>query len=330
MKLRVASLGGLCVLSLMVSWACDVEEIEPRGVELEEIEAVLSQELCARVSSCRCEQGQRYPDPESCEADARMLAEWIEALPSEFPTAELTYDPTCLGATVDAYVALGCDAELPESESSEDEDQCTPPCHYYYGTRLVGQSCEIRGTYVTDCAKGLRCSSNLECFDPCAEEPAPTGVKEGGDCYVGDCVEGLFCDLATETCQSLPVAGEPCHQEERCADELLCDFDTGLCRALPLAGEPCFGSRCAEELFCEMDFADPNGESLCYAPQPLAAPCRGHAQCDSGYCPAGACDVPPAEGEACSADVCGDGLDCVDAVCVLADSALCWVEVPSA
>lgn len=327
MKRRVASLGGLCVLSWLGSLACDVEEIEPRAVELEEIEAVLSEELCNRVLSCRCGQGRHYRDPESCEEDARVLAEQIEALPSEFPTADLTYDPTCLGATVDAYVELGCDAEVPEPEMSE-EEACTPPCHYFYGTRLVGQSCEIRGSDVTDCAQGLLCTSGNECVNPCAEEPPPTGVKEGGDCFVGDCVDGLYCDLATETCLSLPLAGEPCY-ERRCAEDLLCEFDTGLCRGQPVAGERCFASQCPGDLFCETDFGDPNGEQLCYAPQPLAAPCRGHSQCDSGYCPAGVCDVPPSAGEQCSG-VCGEGLDCVATVCAKADSAICWIEVPSA
>ena len=48
----------------------------------------------------------------------------------------------------------------------------------------------------------------------------------------------------------------------------------------------------------------------------LAEGCMGHADCESGYCPAGFCaGVPGAGGDCRGTEICAEGLWCVDDVC---------------
>lgn len=295
MMFRVASLGGLFALGLVGAMACEAES-EPSAVELDQVESALSSAICDRVFSCRCDQGRRYDRIEMCEQDAAQLALELETLPDQFPGLELTYDAACMGTIIDAYADIGCSPTLP----AEDEDACTPPCHYYHGSQQPGQLCEIYGVGVSDCAQGLQCFGG-ECVDPC---------------------DALPDDL-------LPGEGDACSDEE-CAGDLVCDFETDRCTALPRAGEPClWGSVCVEGLFCDaVDPNDPMSERQCFAPRPLAEPCRGHVQCQSGYCPAAYCERPPGNGDACTAEICDKGLDCVDEVCQPADAAICWAYLP--
>lgn len=324
MKVRVAPLWGPCALILVGSLACDVEESEPRTVALERVEAALSAELCDRMFSCRCEQGRRYDDRTSCEQDAALLAERIESIPDLYPELDLTYDATCMGTIVDLYASVGCSPTVP----LEDPDVCTRPCHYFHGSRQVRQTCQLNDNGVSDCAQGLSCWDGA-CRDQCAEDDVDSFAQQGESCFPQGCAPDLLCDFNTETCQRAPQLGEPC-PEGTCAGDLQCNPDNTLCETLPLAGEPCLGGfACAEDLFCEpMDPNDPMFVPRCFGPQKLAASCRGHAQCESGYCPVGFCETKPRSGEACLADICADGLDCVDAVCQAADAAICWAGLP--
>lgn len=298
MMIRVASVGGLFVLALVGSMACDVreQEQEPRAVELHQVEAALSAEICDRMFSCRCDQWRSYDQIDECEQDAAMVALELEMVPERYSGMTLSYDPACMGELIDVYAEVGCSPTIPAEQS-----HCVPPCHYYHGTKQVGQACELYGIGVSDCAQGLRCSGDV-CTNPCANE------------------------LPDE---ELPGEGEVC-LGNACAGELVCNFEDDRCIALPRAGEPCQpGFGCAEDLFCEaLDLSDPMSERQCFEPQEFAAPCRGHAQCQSGYCPAGFCEHRPREGEAC-AGLCETGLDCVDQVCQLADAAICGAYMPN-
>lgn len=204
----------------------------------------------------------------------------------------MSYDPSCMGRYVDQLDELGCSPVFEEPEA------CVRPCLLMHGDLLEGEPCFVYSSWVSDCAQGLQCQG--ECVDPCREQDPP--VRAG--------------------------LGESCAQIG-CDDDLRCG-ESQVCEALPVAGQECTG-RCAEGLFCEAeDPIDPMSIMRCFAPRGLDAPCRGHAQCDSGYCPAGACALLPREGESCAdARACAVGLDCIDDVCGPADAVLCSVSVPS-
>ena len=174
--------------------------------------------------------------------------------------------------------------------ATNDDDDCEPPCNIFHGTRQLGESCSTFDQGFTDCAKGLACAGT--CFAPCG------GAAEvGQSCASRPCNEGLFCD-ASDACVELPGAGEPC---------------TG---------------RCDEGSFCGTPDPMNPAVSECI---PLAAdgqPCMGHLECASGHCPVGSCAPLPGQDEACPADLCADGLSCVNEMCVRGGAAICLLSAP--
>jgi hypothetical protein len=126
-----------------------------------------------------------------------------------------------------------------------------------------------------DCAQGLRCFG--ECRDPCAV----TTVGEGESCQFATCDVGLTCTGIDE--------GPP-----------ICVPQGGI----DVCDEPCTSMQ-----WC--DAAAPDGPT-CRARGEPGAPCMGHAQCVTSYCPAGFCEELPGDGEPCTPDgECRDGALCV-------------------
>ncbi|MCH9685696.1 MAG: hypothetical protein K0V04_29965 [Deltaproteobacteria bacterium] len=285
----------IVLLSSLGLGACDPEPA-PSRVELDDVQRVLTEQVCARMFSCPCSQGTSFASIDECEEQAGLFQDQLDSIPmrEQYQGLGLQYDPACLGKLVDFAAQLGCasDFEAPNA------DQCVRPCNYWVGTQQVGQSCEVQGSGVTDCAQGLRCQGGT-CTDPCDPANDPARAQLGEDCWNVGCMEGLWC--------------EP--QE-------------GICELRPAEDEPCPDGVCAEGLDCQpVDATDPASELRCRGPQGLGALCSGHAQCISGNCPAGVCEARPRAGEAC-AGVCGDGLDCVDQMCVRADAVVCYADTP--
>ncbi len=329
MKTRVLSLLGPCVLAALGVVACEPASETPVEVPLDEIERTIIEALCEVSFSCDCTHGRYYETERSCELDAAVFADELRALPQQFPLHDLSYDPRCLGIVAEQLDALGCNSVLPEAEA-EDEPACEVPCHYFHGTKTLGQSCEIYGNEISDCAQGLRCSAD-RCIDPCSEEPIGTLAGSGESCWYVDCREGLQCTPDTSICAPLPKAGEPCPWGA-CVEGAVCDFGTEepVCVTIPGVGELCPQGACEEGSFCEAeDLSNPMSDARCFLPRALAEPCRGHRQCQSSYCPAGFCEQVPGEGESCAGvNLCAQGLDCIDEVCALADALLCQAGVP--
>lgn len=315
MKIHACARLGLGALLFVGLLACEAED-EPSRIALSDVEAAVSAELCDRVFSCSCDQGRYYSDVLECQEDAARLAERLEDLPTAYSRSSLTYDPACVGQIIDQLAEIGCGIDVPGPPA------CERPCHYYFGPRGKGEACEFTGVALSDCAQGLECSGG-RCIDPCG------GLND--ECTGSSCAPGLMCSPLSSTCRPPPEEGRPC-LDNRCGDGFYCDFEdqSETCKALPAVGELCLdGSTCADGLFCTaVDPASPMIERRCFAPQPLQSPCQGHAQCESGYCPAAFCQARPGNGEACPAEVCAEGLDCVDEVCQPADAALCWASVP--
>lgn len=116
----------------------------------------------------------------------------------------------------------------------------------------AGESCAF-----LECAAGLYCALGQVC-----EPPGGAGSPCEPD-LVGNCRDGLLCDVTVKRCEIPPALGEPCTDD--CAADLRCDHELGICVALPGEGEPCHDLMCSDELVC---FSDPG---IC-AP-PLAAVC---------------------------------------------------------
>jgi hypothetical protein len=265
----------------------------PRSVGLNEIEAQIAEVVCDLQFECVCPEDTFYQSAAQCRETTATLAESIRLTAMQ---NNLTWDRSCLGAVLDIIDAAGCDPSLGQDGGQE----CTPPCNYLYGMQTVGSPCRYIGSNSSDCAQGLQCQGR-SCVDPCVGDDG-TEAGEGQSCAdTGICAEGLFCD-----------------------------WNVALCAAIPHAGQPCPSGACVEGSFCE--FEDPNDPMtplVCKVPYANGEPCRGHNQCDTGYCPAGLCDLLPNEGESCrGTNACAKDLDCIEEVCQPGAPAVCWMTVP--
>ena len=168
-------------------------------------------------------------------------------------------------------------------------DECRHGCSAYHGDQAEGWPCEVVYPGVSNCAQGLSCVSGM-CQDRCRKP------RLGESCGTQACDAGLWCEA-------------------------------GICRQLPGEGEACSPFGCVEGTFC--DTWDPNAEPTCRSLGTRGDPCRGHAQCTSGYCPTGFCAHLPREGESCAGTfVCEEGLSCRDDICVPARPAVCDLSLP--
>jgi hypothetical protein len=258
--------------------------------------------------SCNCEDQTRYASLSACR---RQAEEGFARLQGE--VRGLTYDPRCYGSMLEAIAELGCS---PPPGSS---DECDAPCSPYHGERSEGAACEPGYAGSSECARGLSCIANV-CTDPC-------GIGSRGEpCGARGCAEGLWCDFGDSppSCKEVAAAGESC-MGRPCDDASWCDFTDNRCRPLPGEGEACGPSGCREGTFC--DTFDP--EPTCRALGDAGDPCRGHAQCNTGYCPAGFCAPIPREGESCAGtSACAEGLMCREDVCVPRRPAVCNASLP--
>ncbi len=155
----------------------------------------------------------------------------------------------------------------------------------------------------------------LGCVDVEGESVEDSCIAQLGEsCSGRPCVEGAICYAEQELCIEGLQLGENCGGTIPCALGLACDGDARACVAAPEAGEPCNGFTCDEDAYCRPDPVDPANRTCAALGEP-DAPCMGHPQCASGYCPAGFCKPLPEKGEPCF-DKCAVGLACNGGGCV--------------
>jgi hypothetical protein len=242
----------------------------------------LEQALCHKLVECGCGESFRelgLQAPLDCEG-------WtIESLIGSGPRDPYYYAYGYEGYGPTAQLPISVDEECLEHLADALEQascdslaiswRCDVACRPYFGPGLEGQPCY--DTYA--CGRGLYCAGT-ECRDPCQVFP----VGEGERCDSFGCRHGLVCSIA-------PTADFP------------------ICVRPPRPGEPCDRGDCSEDAWC-----DDNGVDVptCVATQEIGAPCSGHMQCETVYCPAGFCAARPSVGMGCGADaVCEASSMCI-------------------
>jgi hypothetical protein len=282
------------VAGAMAVAGCDASDPPPREVPLADIESEISEVLCGPMFECGCPPDSTFYDSAStCRDVTKTLADQVRQVAS---LENLTWDPSCLGATLDIIDDAGCGAAF---DLPDDDETCRRPCHYLYGSKAEGSECSWVGDRASECAQGLECAGGV-CLDPCGDG-TPGLAGEGDPCLSNTCGSGLTCDWENDRCVKLPQAGSPC----------------------PLGA-------CVEGAFCELeDPNDPMTQMVCKSPYAFGEACRGHSQCETGYCPAGFCDELPGEGESCmGTGVCAPGFDCIEDACQPGAPAVCSVPIP--
>lgn len=284
--MKIRDIGYFAALGLTAAFcaACDTDPETPQAppqVAATAVAQELDSVVCELAFECECTYGRAFESREECTAWADQEQAQVESLMAQF---DLTWDPTCVGWYLRGYeqVECGSDAVFPRDL---DGDGCNAQCLPLHGAKAVGTSCAELGDGFSDCGQGLRCDGGT-CVEQC---PGPVGLGES--CRRAVCEEGTYCNFFDEfepRCEAKAAEGDECGQVE-CNRELRCVID---------------------------DITDPASMSHCV---PLAAPaesCMGHAECSTGYCPAGFCLNIPQEGDDCrGTGVCGSGLFCIDDVC---------------
>lgn len=309
-----------CGLVSMMSTGCDDESDPAPQVAVGAIAQTLDSVVCELAFDCECN-GRQFETRSECTAWATTQEAQAQRL---METYDLEWDPTCVGSYVREFEELQCASQRLFPDES-DVNGCDPGCDALHGRRTVGAGCvAIEETGYSTCDGGLRCRDGI-CVERC---PAALGLD--APCRDGVCDEGLFCY----------------------------ESDEGLepqCQTKSAEGGSCVGGRvCAEGLRCFVpDPADPT-VATCELLGEANAPCMGHRECATGYCPAGFCADLPSEGDDCrGTDVCagdlfciddvcapakergasctedcGGGLSCVNGVCLGSDAAACWPDSP--
>jgi hypothetical protein len=241
---------------------------------------------------------------------------------------------------------------------------------------LAAQSCTINGldkrrsfaqcifdVFRGSVAAGGTCSTDAECVSgscntQCGQEdgcctgtcnpgnpPTPlTPIAIGASCPQGTggfdpCVDGAFCDPATQICTALHPVGAPCNDAYQCGDGLNCTFTTGTgtcatvphlgescatintcgdegsycdqttqtCTAVKLSGGSCTSGGCSTLLFCDPQTA------RCIANPAVGESCVESGRCNDlgAYCnDAQICAMPKPNGQACESPI-----DCASQNC---------------
>jgi hypothetical protein len=274
-------------------------------------EALFLQELtaaiCERRQGCGCASVTSGATP--CETTVRERLLEVFPLQKETP---LSFDGACAALLLDAFgKTSGCTASFyPFYEAF----RCEVGCSIFHGAVREGNPCSTPepGNPASSCEGSLSCIGQLQtptdfaqvCRDAC---PSPAGGPCGYDPSTGTsrgCGVGGVCMCPNDnpsscTCKAAPEPGASCAQG-------LCDPRRGYCEtASPQQPPP-------------TDFTP-----TCRALKPDGAGCNAFAQCQSGFCPDGACRARPGAGAPCAGGLCGAGFTCQDGTCKPVPGALC-------
>lgn len=243
---------------------------------------------CMAAVACLCDVRSHDTVP-SCRHGLNMSFERIQA---DAQAMGLSYDGACLAQHVADLAAIGCAVDPATSPSGAPWSVIGPGrCGVYHGTGSVGDACTAIAGGLSDCAQGLACWSG-RCTDPC---PTSTPGERCQGVFGFACPPGTVCE--SDDC----VAPQPPAQ----------------------IGEDCDGIGCIEGAWCSELCGFEVCESTCVAQTIDGAPCEQDRQCTSGFCGGGACTTGPVTGEACVADRCFAGRECVDGICGEPEAAIC-------
>lgn len=149
-----------------------------------------------------------------------------------------------------------------------------------------------------------------------AQGPEAERAREGEDCRMAGCDEGLWCAIGGDvpaceqrTCRRLAGEGESCARTPCESGELTCDLERDMCVRRGRAGETCSAVGCASPLVCIDD--------RCTDRLAAGQPCASSRECEDTCDDDGRCaeEVYATLGESCDALVCEAGLLCRDGRC---------------
>jgi hypothetical protein len=309
-------LGLLCAAPLFASACSGDEPTAPAGggpVSVETIRAELEAAQCEYAVRCGY-----MPDKDVCLNLSSADQELLQLL-ADVVFGTVTYDDAAARTCVNAIKAQSCDA-LPSVEKATN-DACRA---IFTGMVPEGGACVVN----EECAGESFCDTTEPmgggacALGKCA--PVKDLVSVGGDCSMGSCVAGAYCDPgdgaggSAPTCTERNDNGEPCNQPDACLEGQRCNLGgDDKCFKLSAEGQPCNPNLAVGSCVRVDNFCDPTSKTCVKLPgvgQPCAQVgdemrCLAFAHCDGTTCQA-----RPREGEACMQDgpACLGSLSCVN------------------
>lgn len=242
-------------LTLVLFGGCDRDDIDHDGEGDQEFPLRVAEAYCEALFACdplnTCrELALPYATQAECLAHER---EQLEQVRTAARDAGLSYDATCVDATIDRYAQMGCRGY---GELRTVDRSVFTSCQPYYGTIPEGENpCfEVVGSALSECDRGLLCS------------------ESGGSCISGlddscQCEDGFACNpdaYASETCFPVLAIGAEC----------------------PFEDDPQLSTVCAPDAYCDLTFQEEMTTPLqtCQPRVPNGGTCGGNDECSSHYC----------------------------------------------
>lgn len=274
-------------------------------------EALFLQELTAAICKRRqeCDCTAIIDEVTPCETEVRERI--LGVFPLQRPTP-LRFDGTCAALLLDAFgKTSGCAGQF---YSFYEAFRCEVGCSIFHGTARKGEGCSRPDPThpASNCEGALSCITTPQtppgasgvCVDAC---PSPAGGSCNYDPNTGvyrGCLAGGVCTCPGGasfcTCETPSALGASCSQRP-------CDSRQAYCETTSPQQPP------------PTDFAP-----TCKPLRPDGAGCNAFAQCQSGFCPDGACRARPGPGDPCAGGLCGAGFTCQDGTCKPTPGPLCY------
>ena len=285
------------------------------SVALREITGAYKDAYCTFLARCGV-----FPDQATCADASLAVVPTID--PNVIAAVEAgraLYNGKHVKACFDAVAADTCD------QTDENGRARIPACGAFFrGTVSDGGACLVDQECISQrCAGG---DPDVSCVrGTCIGDTPPNNapLSLGTSCSSSaSCVDGAYCDTATNVCTALEASGEPCTGGAECGYGLACAGATGsrVCQALPALGEPC-----RLDLPCRDEGQLCDGATMTCTQVGLpGAPCTSSFQCSPYYrCDTAAamCVKGPGRGDACSA-----GSRCFEAATYCDPGALMCVD----
>jgi hypothetical protein len=267
---------------------------------LDALAAAYKDAQCTHLAMCGI-----FPSKDAClaaeiEADARFAIDY--SVVAAAAGGHVVYNGNAARECLDAIAASACD------RTAESARVLPAACSALFsGIGTAGQICHVDAECVSRQCSGSMpgtCAMGVCLGDtPPDQQPAEIGETCA---LTSDCIDGAFCDPATQLCTELQPAGAGCTLDGECAYGLGCVGPIGsrTCGALPAVGQACASDGiCRDEgTYCDLtaDMCRPIGVA--------GTPCSEADACSPYYPCNGTCTQAPALGEACSS-----GNRCFDA-----------------
>jgi hypothetical protein len=282
----------LCLLLLVPVAACgggageaaDAGPEVPGPIALADLAAVIRQASCVREVRCGL-----FADEASCVGAnyPGYFDDNVPAFAAAVAAGRARYDAVAAAACRDglANQACGDSAIFPPSCAAVIVGLVADG-----GTCFRGEDCASDDCAIPQCGAGECCAGTCK-----------PNVVLGGDCSLGRCVAGSFCDdglSGTGTCVAVHAEGGTCRFSGECTAGLTCSVD-GVCTRYPQLGEACTGRCDRVDNYCD------GTTSTCTPKRAVGAACTQFECLDLAACVAGTCQARPGLGEACAATSAG-------------------------